>query len=180
MDEREIQLKLRAIYRELSNDFNFSLPGYLEIVISKRLRRYNGNCEIWWSRVTREATRAKITMSKALLDEFGWESFETTFRHEVAHIANHILYDRRGHNESFKRLCQKFGGTMNSRLAGVRYADCAHIGYVKTIKKWVYKCPCGLEKKMARRMNSRKRGSSNWRCGKCGITLDNWQEIRVV
>ena len=178
MDEKNIELRLRAIYKELSNDFNFS--GYLKIVISNRLRSCNGYCEVNSNRYFNTINKAKIVMSKALLDEFGWERFEKTFRHEVAHFANQILYNGRGHGESFKRLCRKFEGSMNTKMAGVRYADCADTKYIKTIKKWIYKCPCGFEKKMARRMNKRKRGSSNWRCGKCGITLDKWQEIRVA
>jgi len=179
MDKRDIELKLRVIYEKLADEFNFHYDN-LEIIISNRLRSCNGYYEANSNKYFNIVIWAKIVMSKALLDEFGWERFEKTFRHEVAHLANQILYNGRGHNESFKRLCKKFGGSMNSSIAGIRYADCADMGYVKTIKKWIYKCPCGYEKKMARRMNSRKRGSSNWRCGKCGTTLDNWQEIRVA
>ena len=175
-----IEQRLRKIYKELQNEFNWEYNGPLDIRISKRLRSSNGKYYLAFD-YNGDVEYCKIIMSKALLDEFGWESFEKTFRHEVAHIADHILYRGRNHNESFKRLCRAFGGTMNKRLAGHRYSDCANSDYVKPITKWIYYCPCGKIKKMAKRMNKRKRGNSNYRCGRCKTyTLDKWTEERVV
>ena len=180
MTDFEIRSKFKSIYMELSEKHNFHCHC-LNVVISNRLRSCNGYIQTMKSHFTGQLTEAKITMSKALLTEFGWERFETTFRHELAHLADGILCHGRGHSNSFKRLCKDFGGTMNSKMAGVKYADCAETRFVKPIVKWIYTCGgCGLEKKMAKRMNKRKRGSSNYRCGRCRTTLDNWKELRVV
>ena len=176
----EVERKLRNIYNELAEQFNFTCPCPVQIVISNRLRSSNGTCRTQRSKFINKLKNAKITMSKALLDEFGWDKFETTFRHEVAHLAQTVWYGKSNHDETFKSICSKFGGSMNTHLAGVKYAHCADTNYVKTIKKWHYECPCGIIKKMARRMNKRKRGSRFWSCGKCGATLATWKEIRVA
>lgn len=180
MDNIDVQIRLRRIYNELSQQFNFRYNGSLDIVISKRLRRSNGRCLI-----TRTSfggiESCKITMSAALLTEFDWKSFEETFRHEIAHLANYILYRGKGHNESFKRLCRDFGGTMNKGMAGYRYADCVSVNYVNTIKKWEYSCPCGYIRQTAKRMSKKKRFQGiHYICGKCGIyRLDTWTEKRI-
>ena len=174
------EIKLRRIYRELSEEFDFYCPCYLEIVISKRLRSCNGNCWVTTDRFSKNIKEAKITLSKAVLDEFGYDRLEKTFRHELAHLAQYIWYGDSGHNSTFKDICSRFGGSMNPTMAGRKYSHCADTNYVKTIKKWHYTCPCGFVKKMARRMNSTKRGNSCWRCGKCGTSLDKWKETRVI
>jgi len=181
LNDFEIRSKLRSVYMELSEKYDFYCSCYLDIVISNRLRSCNGYIETNRSKATGEIFNAKITMSKALLDEFGWDRFEKTFRHEIAHLANRIINNKSGHGHSFKRLCQKFGGSMNSRMAGCQYSKCADTAYVKPIIKWIYTCPCGFEKKMAKRMASKKRGNSCYRCGKCKIHyLDAWKETKVV
>ena len=183
MTDFEIRSKLRSVYNGLSEEFQFYYPHHLNIVISNKLRCENGNIQ-WNNKYRfnlRDVDDVKITMSKALLNEFGWERFEQTFRHEVAHLANMLLNGRRGHGESFKRLCQKFGGTMNRKMAGSRYSDCASTEFVKKLVKWIYICPCGKKKEMARRMNKRKRNSPYYRCGRCRTnTLDTWTETRVA
>ena len=71
---------------------------------------------------------------------------------------------------------------MNKSLAGHRYSDCANDNnYVKPIIKWIYTCPCGKIKKMAKRMSSKKRETKYYICGRCRTyTLDKWTEERVV
>jgi len=180
MDEIDIIMKLRVVFQELSRKFDFRYNDVLHIVISKRLRSRNAEITYFRNRYLTEVSNAKITMSKALLDEFGWEAFENSFRHEVAHLANAILYNGKNHDKTFKMLCRKFGGTMNESLAGYSYADCADTRYVKPIIKWVYTCPCGKKREMAKRMSAKKRGSRNYRCGRCRTyTLDTWKEMRV-
>ena len=180
MNEIDIIMKLRVVFQDLSREFNFRYNDVLCIVISKRLRSSNGRINWHTHRDTGEILNAKITMSKELLDEFGWERFEQTFRHEVAHLANLILYNAKGHNSHFKMLCKKFGGTMNKTIAGYSYADCADTRYVKPIIKWVYTCPCGLKREMSKRMSTKKRGNRYYTCGKCKTyTLDTWTEMRV-
>ena len=173
---KDVEKELRTIYDELCDEYNFHCK--LEIVISKRLRSCNGRCfaDIPFGVLL----SAKIIMSKALLDEFGWIRFEKTFRHEVAHIANYILYGTVNHNRTFKILCQKFGGSMNRTMAGREFIDCAEKDFVKPIIKYEYHCPsCGYIKKMSKRMNKGKRFSSRYSCGECGTTLDRWIEKKV-
>ena len=181
MNNFEITSKLRDIYRELSEKHDFRCKCYIDIIISNRLRSSNGLIKTTKSRATGEMLSVQITMSRALLTEFGWDRFESTFRHEVAHLADTILNNRSGHSHSFKRLCLLFGGSMNQRMAGSLYSQCADTAYVKPIAKWIYTCPCGFEKKMAKRMAEKKRGSSGYRCGKCKIhRLNTWEETKVV
>ncbi len=131
-----IEQRLRKIFSNLQQEFNWEYNGPFDIKISKRLRSSNGKYYLELD-YNGDVEYCKIIMSKALLDEFGWESFEKTFRHEVAHIANYILYRGERHDESFKRFCRAFGGTMNKSLAGHRYSDCANDNnYVKPIIKF--------------------------------------------
>ena len=184
MNEKYVINKLKDIYMELSEKHEFYLNCSLQIVLSNRLRSSNGNCYIRFGDWTKkEVVKAKITMSKALLTEIGWEEFEKTFRHEVAHLANAVLYGKSGHDFGFKVLCRDFGGTMNRKMAGYQFSDCASDpeNYVKTIKKWEYTCPCGKKKLMAKRMSRKKRGNRGYRCGKCRkYTFDTWTEKQLV
>ncbi len=183
MDNIDVQMRLRRVYNELSQQFKFQYNGTPDIVISKRLRSSNGRCKVNYEKYFgSDVASCKITMSAALLTEFDWKRFEETFRHEVAHLANYILYRTKGHSESFKRLCRDFGGTMNSGMAGYKFAACASADYVETIKKWEYTCPCGYIRQTAKRMSKRKRlHGVYYRCGKCGIyRLDRWTEKRIA
>jgi len=180
MNEIDTIMKLRVVYRELDEQFKIGYNDFLTIKISKRLRSQNGNCSLDTSRCTGEVSNCKITMSKALLDEFGWERFEKTFRHEVAHLANRVRGGN-NHDRSFKRICKTFGGSMNSGMAKGEFASCATVDFVKTIKKWQYSCPCGYVRKTAKRMSRKKRINGNrYRCGCCGeFRLDTWQEKKI-
>jgi predicted SprT family Zn-dependent metalloprotease len=179
MTDFEITTKLHQLYNELETEFDFKLDSPLAIKISSRLRSSNGYFQCLRSRWMGGLRNCKIVMSKGLLDDFGWDRFEETFRHEVAHLAD-ALNGRKGHGESFKRLCKQFGGTMNSRYAGVKYADCASAEYVQVIPKWIYTCPCGYQKKMTRRMAAKKRNNPRYKCGHCQTNrLDTWVEEQV-
>jgi predicted SprT family Zn-dependent metalloprotease len=175
----DVKIKLRRIYDELCDEYDFHYKD-LEITISNRLRSSNGRIK-WRLDFFGTLTRAKIVMSKALLDEFGWGEFEKTFRHEVAHLANILIHKSRGHDRTFKILCQKFGGSMNTGMARGEFRDCASTDYVRPIIRWEYICSgCGYTKKMAKRMNRRKRGSENYSCGRCRTSLDKWEEKQLV
>ena len=166
--------RLTDIYNELEKKYNFYCPSSIKIVISSRLRKSNGVCWIY-----QNPMRFKIVMSKALLDEFGWDIFEKTFRHEVAHVANCILHNSSKHDMNFKVLCRDFGGTMNPKMAGHAFADCASTDYVKTIKKWSYTCKCGHVKNIARRMSWAKRTYKSHVCPKCRGWVCKWEEKRI-
>ncbi len=179
MTDTEIINKLQNIYLDLQIQFNWETDCVPEIVISNRLRSANGR--IGFRRhFSGKITYCVIKMSRAVLDEFGWEQFEKTFRHEVAHLANLVLYGSIKHDFNFKRFCRDFGGSMNRSLAGYTFADCATREYVKPHIKYIYKCGgCGVERKMAKRMASKKRFSPYYRCRRCGTTLDKWTETIV-
>jgi len=172
--------KLRDIYNALETEFDFYCPVNVKIVISNRLRSSNGYFQGKKNRYTKEIISAKIVMSKALLDEFGWEIFEQTFRHEVAHIANLIIHNGKGHDYSFKRLCQAMGGKMNESMAGYTFKECASNDYVETIKKWLYTCPCGAKWKRAKRMSVKIRLSNSRYCNKCKTPVPQWEERILV
>jgi len=179
MNTYEVKNRLMNIFTQLKSSFNIRFNN-LEIVISSRLRSSNGTCAYHYNKWTKEVEFCKIKMSQALLEEFGWERFEKTFRHEVAHLAN-AERGGKGHDRSFKNLCSLMGGSMNPSMAGIRFSHCADTGYVKPIAKWVYICPCGYEKTMAKRMKANKMGNSGYRCGRCRTyTLDTWTEKQLA
>ena len=180
MTNTEIIKKLEDIFLDLQIQFNLKLKSNLNIVISNRLKSSNGH--ILWDRsiFTKEIYNVKIVMSKAVLDTFGWERFEKTFRHEVAHLANHLLYGGENHDSSFKKLCKDFGGSMNTSMAGYQYSECADNRFVKPDIKYIYNCTgCGYKKKMSKRMANKKRGSSFYLCRVCKTPLSKWEEIKV-
>ena len=179
--DREVIAKLREIYNQLSETFNFKMNIYLDINISNRLRCMNGYFQYKRSRLLLNTlVEAKIVMSKALLEEFGWDRFEKTFRHEVAHVAHYVLYGKGNHTRNFKILCQKFGGSMNSAMAGVSFKECATSEFVKVKAKWEYRCTkCGVVIKRAKRMSYKKKNSYNCACITCKNPLIYWEEKQV-
>ena len=102
MNTYEVKNRLMNIFTQLKSSFNIRFNN-LEIVISSRLRSSNGTCAYHYNKWTKEVEFCKIKMSQALLEEFGWERFEKTFRHEVAHLAN-AERGGKGHDRSFKNL----------------------------------------------------------------------------
>jgi len=172
-----VENKLREVYNFLAKKYNFEVDS-LEIVISNRLRSSNGRCCIHKDFLDRFTV--EIFMSKPLLDEFGWEIFEQTFRHEVAHIANKILFNGKHHDISFKRLCEQFGGKMNPKMAGEIFKNCASTDYVETIKKWSYTCRCGVVSLRAKRMSWKKRTHRTHVCRSCRGSVADWVENKIV
>lgn len=173
MTEKEIINKLWDVYFELSQKHDFSLSS-LTIKISNRLRCQAGKC-----RPNRILDHYIITMSKPLLDEFGWERFEKTFRHELAHAYCNKHYGRCKHNHTFKRICVLFGGSMNERMAGNTYKDAGTKDFTKTIKKYRYICPCGAIIERAKRMSYKIRKSSFRTCRKCKTAVVYWKEEKI-
>ena len=172
-----IENKLREVYNSLTKEYNFEVDS-LKIIISSRLRCSNGRARVYKDFLDR--ITARIVMSKPLLDEFGWESFELTFRHEVAHIANYVLFNGKYHDITFKRLCEKFGGGMNAQMAGDDFKDCASVEFIKTIKRWSYTCPCGVVALRAKRMSWKKRTHRTHVCRSCHGSVVDWVEKELV
>lgn len=170
LTEREIKNKLWEVYTELKREHDFHL-GALIIKLSKRLRSQAGRC----LSNTRQDIYT-ITLSLPLLEECGWERFEKTFRHEMAHAYCEKTYGRCGHNHTFKRTCVKFGGSMNPQMAGWRYKEAATTEYHKRLYKWKYTCPCGVSMEYGKRMSTKMRNSLRHTCKKCRTAVAHWQE----
>ena len=173
MTLKEIENKLWNIYFELSKKHDFEFKSLI-IKISNRLRCIAGKCY-----TNRILDHHIITMSKPLMDEFGWKRFETTFKHELAHAYCEKYYGRCNHNDTFKRTCVLFGGSMNEIMAGNIYRDAGTIEYTKTIKKYRYTCPCGKTIERAKRMSYKIRNNPRRLCVKCGTTIVDWKEERI-
>lgn len=170
MTDIEILNQLQEIILDLQIRFNWEIEGNLDIILSNRLRSANGRC-------SRRGKNFIVRMSKAVLDELGWKPFEETFRHEVAHIANYVIYNGKHHDLTFKKLCRDFGGTMNSSLAGHSFSDCSTNAFLTPKTRYVYTCPgCGKTRKMGRKMNSRK--LRYYLCGRCRTPLSKWTETK--
>ena len=173
MTDREIKNKLWDVYTELKREHDFRL-GALVIKISKRLRSSAGKC----LSNTRQDVYT-ITMSRPLLEEFGWERFEKNFRHEMAHAYCSQKYGRIGHNHTFKRTCVAFGGSMNTSMAGYAYKEASTTEYCKTIKKYRYTCPCGISMEYAKRMSVKMRNSTRHTCRTCKTAVAHWKEEMI-
>jgi len=174
MTENEIQSKLWNVYFELSKKHDFELSS-LVIKISKRLRSCNGYCES-----NTFLDHHKIVLSKPLLDGFGWDRFEKTFRHELAHVYCEKYYGNCGHNKTFKRICVLFGGSMNRKMAGHKYEEAASSQFVKTIKKYKYTClNCNQSIERAKRMSKKIRLSKTHKCSNCKNPVLNFKEEKI-
>jgi len=173
MTDNEIKHRLWDVYTELKKEHDFAL-GALFIKVSKRLRSSAGKCLSYPKQDVHT-----ITMSKPLLDEFGWERFEKNFRHELAHAYCSKKYGKCNHNHIFKRTCVAFGGSMNPSMAGYAYKEAATTEYVKTIKKYKYTCLCGISMEYAKRMSVKIRNSQRHTCRKCKTPVAKWKEEMI-
>ena len=182
MTNKEATIELRNILNNLMQVHDFNPHCFVDIVISSRLRCQNGNCKMRWNKTTRKILLVKITMSRALLDEFGWKYFEATFKHEVAHLAETVIYKRRSsHGITFKRLCKLFGGSIRESQAIGEFAGCNTAKFIKRISKdtYSYTCPCGVVVKYSKRMSLKLRNSRVHRCLKCGTPTSMWVERKI-
>ena len=66
-----IEQRLRKIFKDLQDEFNFYYNGPFDIKISRRLRSLNGRIYYEFD-YNGDVEYCNIIMSKALLDEFGW------------------------------------------------------------------------------------------------------------
>lgn len=173
MTDYEIKQKLLEVSKSLQEKFNWNVAE-LQIVLSKRLRCSAGvvkrvkSCDSW-----------KITLSMPLFEQFGYNRVETTFRHELAHIYC-LQRGYGGHCDFFKKICVLFGGSLNPRMAGARYAEAATDEYVRYERKpfkYIYICPgCGKEIKRRKRMAQHIRLNITHYCRTCHTKACDFQE----
>ena len=176
--------KLWEVFWELQETLNFDVWDLIDaekvvIRISDRFVRGNGLCRIIRTKYSHQVLSCEIVLAKQVLIQYGYDELEHTFRHEVCHLANAILYKDIGHNDNFKSLCRKAGGSMNNQIAGEDYADCATTKLLKAPVRYVYTCPCGSTVKRTKRISSRIRSGLYHSCGKCGISTKHWIESKV-
>jgi predicted SprT family Zn-dependent metalloprotease len=182
MTDKEIIEKLQQLFNDLEIKFDFWIFGVPEIILNPKMRSKNG--QVFWENGFYDeepiVKNVKIIMSKPLLEEFGWERFEKTFRHECAHVMNAIRYNGKNHDINFKRCCQLLGGSMNSKMAKGIFRDCASKEFVRPIPKWEYQCPkCLSILPMAKRMKKSKKESLRHHCITCNTALFYWTEKQV-
>lgn len=182
ISKTEVISKLKALYSKLQLEFNFQTP-YIEIILSERLNSFMG--QVFYEYIFDEdgyisgLKNIKIKMALNSLYQFGWERFEKTFRHEVAHIIN-ALKGGRGHDRQFKRICMAIGGSMNPKMAGYSFAECATKEYLKTETKYEYICPtCSIVITRAKRMAQKILTNPRRLCPQCRTSIVLFKERTV-
>ena len=175
MTDREIIAKLNAVYYELVERHGEALRCYFTISFSTRFQTKAGDCR------KTGFNSFRIRLSRKLLNQFGYERIEKTFRHELAHV---YCFKRgiRGHCQSFKRVCNQFGGSMNSSMAGWQFKDSASTEYTESNREFKYKYTCngcGKSFKYKRKMSSRVFNNPNRRCTVCRTPTTNFTEEHI-
>ena len=183
MKRMKRELIVRALYQEyfkVVKEFGLPFDVYPDITLSGQLKKFAGTVHCKWNRETGDIIYIRIAIARSYFEKFGWDRMKKTLRHEIAHVACRAEYKVDcDHDNRFKAMCQKLGGTMNKWLAGQKYADCATNDYIDHLT-WLYTCPgCGGTKKMTRRMDRRKRLSNSWHCAVCKTKLIDWSETRL-
>ncbi|MFA5759411.1 MAG: SprT-like domain-containing protein [Clostridia bacterium] len=178
LTKQEITKKLKELYERLQIEFGFYTDD-IEIVLSERLNSRMGSVQYLYVFDGSDIVGIKdikVTMALNSLSQFGWERFEKTFRHEVAHIIN-ALKGGRGHDKRFKRICLAIGGSMNPTMAGYSFSECATQEYLKTETKYEYICPkCHLVITRAKRMAQKILTNPRRICPTCGTSIILFEE----
>jgi predicted SprT family Zn-dependent metalloprotease len=123
--------KLRAEAKRLFEKYD--VPA-IKVEFNNRLRTTAGRIYYY----------TRIELASKYLEEFGYERVLSTLRHEIAHHVSFTKYGQRGHTTIFKELCSEMEGSMNQKMAGITYAHCATDQYTNNLKKYLYKCKCGV------------------------------------
>lgn len=153
MNSEEAIRKLREDAEQVMSEWRSELPPSWEMPLINwnfRLTTTAGR-----HRKRSHIKRSEIDLNYNYYIQFGYDRAKATLMHELAHELDWVLYKKRGHSYSFKALCKKLNGTMNTAYGKGEFADCATTDYIprnKMIKRYLYGCPCGKQWKRARRM----------------------------
>lgn len=98
-----------------------------------------------------------IELNPKYYQTYGLERVIGTYRHELAHVASWVFYREPGHSKNFKRLCERFGGTMNPSQGNSSPSDNVTNKFLETTPKWRYTCPgCGQSFTRRQRISVKK------------------------
>ena len=147
----EIQTLIKTAQSVLEK-YDVPVTCIKEIEISKRLKVTAGI--IYYYRLSKTEFKKEYTIKLAYNNylEFGFENIIKTFIHELAHAVCLYKYNLQGHSEQFKKICDKNGGTMNSKMAGLKYKKSSSNNFCKTKYKYEYHCRCGVIIKRKRKI----------------------------
>ena len=170
----------KQIYNELSSKHGFDCPVPLKIQIKALPNRGNGVFS--YGTICNQLTEAAIIINRLALDMFGVEEMTKTFRHEVAHLANFVLYGGEDHDERFKQLCKEFGGHMNPTVAGEEYKECVGTSYYSPSLKFEYVCPkCGKSYPTSRKIvGDERKEMCFYTCAQCDTPFFKWHMKRLT
>ena len=174
LTEKQSREKLYEIMLDLMDQYNFYTDTTINIVFSNRLTTTAG-------RISYGSTTTTIQLSVKLWKQFGWDRLVTTFKHEIAHLANRIMFNGTGHDKTFKKLCQTFGGTMSHVYAKGEFKDCATLAYIAPREfKYTYTCPtCDTVIRRRKRMSKKIRTSFRYYCLKCKTQMAYFSETKL-
>ncbi len=134
---QQLEIKME----ELKEQYDMKIIPVPVIKISWVVTAVNAKVK-WWSQREKVdhrrchtnpfgITRCEIVMAGQVYSEFGREEFMGVFLHEYAHLICIEKYGLNGHCLTFKKVCSEIGGTMNSYLAGERFASAASENFLR-------------------------------------------------
>lgn len=143
MNWTEKQAALKALREEQEAVCKEQNVPVLPLVCNDRLRGCSARIFFFRHGGPMGPNPTKIEISGPHIEAFGAERMIGALRHELAHQVAMIKYGITGHAEAFKRICADMDGSMNRRMAGARYSQCATDDFIK-VENWRYTCPdCG-------------------------------------
>jgi predicted SprT family Zn-dependent metalloprotease len=158
---------LKALVTEMDNviqGYGLKLPEDPVLAFSSHMTTVGGTFHYRYKRDTGKLSAVTIKLNVKAYREFGFNNAFGALRHELAHWLDYVFngnpkfLGRDSHGEPFKKICAELGGTMNSHMAGEKYASCATTEFLRTSYKWEYTCPtCGssFKAKRQRKRNGR-------------------------
>jgi predicted SprT family Zn-dependent metalloprotease len=173
-----VEKHLKSLLVKTCKEYDVKVP---DLRLSKALKKANGVCK-WQGGLYSEykianaktpkevesyITKCEIVISKHITEHYSLKTAEETLYHEIAHYLDLIFNRTFGHSNSFKEICVKLGGTMNSKLATGKFTEAASAEYVSNNIGYLYTCPCGKCKHETIRKVSEKM-LNIYSCKHCG------------
>lgn len=144
-----------------------------EFKISGKMTKISGLFTGKRNRYTKESTHTSIKISKKIIENLGIDNAIKTLRHEFAHLYTWVNYGHCEHNDTFKRLCVRFGGHMNEKHAGEIYKSAAASENEFNQKTHKYTCPtCDNVLKRFKRISAKV--LKRYVCTECKTPVSNF------